>query len=178
MEKIADALEARIQKIRLVIVDNDGVMTDGRIVYTDRGDELKFFDVQDGHGLVMLRRAGFETVMISARTSGINVRRMKETQFSELYQKAVDKLAVFEKVLKKFNVGPDEVCGIGDDLVDLPILTRCGFAVAVANALPEVKQAAHYVTTRPGGRGAVREVTDLLLKTQRKWEEAVGRYTR
>jgi 3-deoxy-D-manno-octulosonate 8-phosphate phosphatase (KDO 8-P phosphatase) len=175
---LTDELKDRIRKVRLVIVDNDGVMTDGRIVYGDHGDELKFFDVHDGHGLVMLRRAGFDTVMISGRVSRINPRRMKETQFSMLYQKAIDKLSVFEKVLKKFKIGPSEVCAVGDDVIDLPILTRCGFAVAVANATPEVKKAAHYVTEKSGGRGAVREVTDLLLKTQGKWEEAMARYLR
>lgn len=173
-----DALAERIKKVRLVIVDNDGVMTDGRIVYGDHGDELKFFDAQDGHGLVMLRRAGYKTVMLSGRSCRVNKRRMKEVLFCALYQKATDKLAVFEKVLKKFKTAPDEVCYIGDDLIDLPPMARAGFSVAVANAVPEVKQAAHHTTERNGGRGAVREVADLLLKTQGQWEEVTKRYYR
>lgn len=171
-------VKARIRKVRLVIVDNDGVMTDGRIVLGDKGDELKFFDVQDGHGLAMLHRAGYKTVMISGKTSGVNVRRAGELLFDGLYQKALDKLAVFEKVLKEFKMKPEQVCYIGDDLIDLPPMRRSGFAVAVANAVDEVKKEAHYVTKKSGGRGAVREVIDLLLKTQGRWAEATARYYR
>ena len=175
---IPPELKERIRKIRLVIVDNDGVMTDGRIIYGDHGDELKFFDAQDGHGLVMLRRAGYKTVMISGKTSRVNKRRMKEVQFCDLYQKATDKLSVFEKVLKKFKVGPEETCYVGDDLIDLPPMKRCGLAVAVAGAVDEVKEAAHYTTQKSGGRGAVREIADLLLKTQGQWADVTARYYR
>lgn len=153
-------------------------MTDGRIILGDKGDELKFFDVQDGHGLVMLRRAGFKTVMISGKTSPVNKRRMKELLFCDLYQKALDKLEVFEKVLKKYRVKGEQVCYIGDDLIDLPPMRRSGFAVAVANAVPEVKAEAHYTTRRKGGRGAVRETVDLLLKTQGLWKDVTARYYR
>lgn len=173
-----DDLKARILKVRIVLIDNDGVMTDGRIVLGDHGDELKFFDVQDGHGLVMLRRAGYKTVMVSGKSSRVNKRRMKEAQVCDLYQKAADKLKVFEKVLKKFKVSADQVCYIGDDLIDLPPMTRSGFAVAVANAVPEVLEAAHYTTRHSGGRGAVREVADLLLKTQGQWKDVTAGYFR
>lgn len=171
-------LEERIRPVKLVIVDNDGVMTDGRIVLGDYGDELKFFDVQDGFGMVMLRRAGFNTVIISGKKSRVNDRRAKELLVDKLYQNAFDKLEIYEKVIRRFKVKPEEVCYIGDDLIDLPVLKRVGFAVAVRNARPEVKEAAHYVTEVPGGRGAVREVTDLLLKGQGKWTEATRRYFR
>lgn len=175
---IADDLKERIRKIRLLLVDNDGVLTDGRIVFGEGGHELKFFDVQDGFGLVMLHRAGFLTAIISAKKSGLNRRRAKEVQATRIYQNAFDKLGVYEKILKEFKLGPEEVCYVGDDLIDLPVMTRAGFAVAVCNAVPEVKAAAHYVTERHGGRGAVREVADLLLKTQGRWAEVTQRYFR
>ncbi len=169
-------LDGRIRKIKLVIVDNDGVMTDGRIIYGDHGDELKFFDVQDGFGLVMLKRAGFKTVIISAKKSKINVRRAKELQITEIYQNAFDKSKAFNRCLKKFKLMPEEVCYIGDDLIDIPVLKRVGLAVAVQNALPEVKKEVHWVTEKSGGRGAVRELADLLLKSQGKWAEVTARY--
>ncbi len=175
---ISDDLKVRVKKIRLVIVDNDGVMTDGRIIYGDYGDELKFFDVQDGFGLTLLKRAGYKTVMISGKKSRINKRRANELQFCEIHQNAFDKLKVFEKVVKKFKLQPDEVCYIGDDLIDLPPMTRSGFSVAVANAVEDVKAAAHYVTSRGGGHGAVREVADILLKIQGQWTEVTTRYFR
>jgi len=127
---------------------------------------------------VLLRRAGLVSVIVSGKKSRINHRRAKEIRVTKIYQNAFDKLKVFEKVLKKFKVKPEEVCCIGDDLIDLPILKRAGFAVAVSNAVPEVKEAAHYVTERSGGRGAVREVVDMILKSQGKWAAATERYFR
>ncbi len=171
-------LQGRLEKIKIVLIDNDGVLTDGRIVYGDYGDELKFFDVQDGFGITLLRRAGFPVIIVSGKKSRINNRRAKELDIDKLFQKAVDKLKVFEKIIKKYRVSPDEVLYIGDDLIDLPVLKRVGFAAAVANAVPEVKDAAHYVTDRKGGRGAVREVIDLLLKAQKKWDAVTQRYYR
>lgn len=175
---MSDELKDRILKIKLVVMDVDGVLTDGRIVYGDYGDELKFFDVQDGFGLVQLRRAGIPTVIISAKKSRINQRRAKELRVAKIYQNAPDKLKIFEKVSKKMKVNHDEVCFIGDDLVDIPVLLRVGFAVSVKNAVDEVKNIAHYVTLKMGGRGAVREVADLILKTQGKWPAVTERYFR
>ena len=171
-------LNERIHKIKLVMLDNDGVLTDGRIVYGDYGDELKFFDVQDGFGVVLLGRAGLKTAIISAKKSRINTRRVKELAVDMIYQNASDKLAIFEKALKKFKVQPNQVCYVGDDLIDLPVMKRAGFAVAVANAVEEVKKAAHYCTERSGGRGAVREVADMILKSQGLWTEVTERYFR
>ena len=121
-----DKLNERIQKIKLVIVDNDGVLTDGRIVYGDHGDELKFFDVQDGFGLVMLRRAGLQTIIVSAKKSRVNNRRAKEVQVTKIYQNAFDKLKVFNRILKKFRLTAEEICFVGDDLIDIPVLRRVG----------------------------------------------------
>ena len=171
-----DDLKDRLLKIKLLILDIDGVLTDGRIIYGDHGDELKFFDVQDGFGLAMLRRAGIPTVVISAKKSRVNQRRAKELRLAKVYQNVRDKLKAFEKVVKKMKLKHEEICFVGDDLMDLPILSRVGFAVAVLNAVEDVQEAAHYVTLKKGGRGAVREVADLILKTQGKWPAVTERY--
>lgn len=171
-------IQSRLQKIKLVIADIDGVLTDGRIIFGNYGDELKFFDVHDGFGLVMLRRAGFKTIILTAKKSRINVKRAKEVCVIKLYQNAKDKLKVFEKVMRRFHVEPQEICFIGDDLIDIPVLKRAGFAVAVQNAVPEVKPFAHYVTQKSGGRGAVREVADMILRAQGKWDETTAPYFR
>ena len=169
-------LQARIQKIKLVIVDNDGVLTDGRIVLGDYGDELKFFDAQDGFGLVLLRRAGLSTVIISGKKSRINHRRAKELMVNKIVQNAFDKLKAFEKIIKQFKISPEEVCYIGDDLIDLPVMKRVGLAVAVPNAVQEVREAAHYRTQKYGGRGAVREAVDMILKGQGLWQKVTEKY--
>ena len=178
MSTLADEVKKRLEKVKLVLIDNDAVLTDGRIIYGDYGDELKFFDVQDGFGMTLLQRAGFPVVIISGKKSRINNRRAKELGVAKIFQKVSDKLKVFEKVTKKYKVAPDETLYIGDDLIDLPLLRRAGFAVAPANAVAEVKEAAHYVTERKGGRGACREVVDLLLKVQGKWQAVTERYYR
>jgi len=175
---IPEEIKKRILPVKLVLIDNDAVLTDGRIVYGDYGDELKFFDVQDGHGISMLKRAGLVTVILSGRKSRINKRRAKELHIAKVYQNVSDKLAVFPKILRTFKVKPEEVCYIGDDLIDLPILRRVGFAAAPANAIDEVKTMVNYVAQKSGGRGAVREVTDLILKSQGKWEQVTERYYR
>ncbi len=175
---LAANLKERLSKIKIFLVDNDGVLTDGRIVYGDYGDELKFFDVQDGFGFSLLRRAGIPVIIISGKKSRINDRRAKELEVTQIFQKAINKLEVYEKILKKYKISPEETLYIGDDLIDLPVLRRAGFAAAVANAVSEVKEIAHYVTERAGGRGAVREVIDLLLKSQGRWDEVTARYAR
>ncbi|MGH7198323.1 MAG: KdsC family phosphatase [Candidatus Omnitrophota bacterium] len=171
-----EELKERASPIKLLIVDVDGVLTDGRIILGNYGDELKFFDVQDGLGLVLLSRAGFKTVVMTAKKSPINHRRARELRITKLYQNVDDKLKVYEKLLRKFKLKHEEVCYVADDLVDLPVFARVGLAVAVKNGVDEVKARAHYITERRGGRGAVREVTDLLLKLQGKWDEATGKY--
>ena len=173
---ITSELRERILKIKVVILDIDGVLTDGRIILGNYGDELKFFDVQDGLGLVLLRQAGLKTVIISAKKSRINHRRAKDMKIAKIFQNAHDKLKTCEKVLKMFKVSAEEACFIGDDLLDLPAMSRCGFAAAVRNAVPELKARAHYVTEKTGGRGAVREVADMILKTQNKWDETTKKY--
>ena len=160
----------------MVIMDLDGVLTDGRIIYGDYGDELKFFDVQDGFGLTLLHKAGLRTAVISARKSRINRRRANELKIGKLYQNVQDKSKVFEQLLGRHKLLPDEICYIGDDWSDLRAMRRAGFSVAVENALEEVKEAADYVTKKHGGRGAVREAADLILRVQGKRDALVAHY--
>ena len=166
----------RAAKISVLLIDVDGVLTDGRIVYADHGDELKFFDVQDGAGLVFWHRVGLKSAIITARTSRLLKRRAKEMRIDYLVQGALQKLPAYEQMLKKLRVQPEQVCAIGDDLMELPFLRRVGLAVAVPNAVSEVKAVAHYITQRPGGRGAVRETVELILKAKGVWDQVLQRY--
>ncbi|MBI3331084.1 MAG: HAD hydrolase family protein [Candidatus Omnitrophica bacterium] len=166
----------RASRVSLLVLDVDGVLTDGRIVYADYGDELKFFDVQDGAGMVFWNRVGLRSAIITARTSRLLKRRAKELRVDALRQGCLLKLPAYEQLLKRLRVGGEQVCVVGDDLMDLPLLRRAGFAVAVSNAVEEVKSVAHYVTRRAGGRGAVREVIDIILKAKGLWEEVLQRY--
>jgi len=170
-----DILE-RARRVKVVILDIDGVMTDGRIIYSIYGDELKFFDVQDGFGITLLHRAGIKTVIITAKKSKIVKLRARDLKISRVYQGFVHKLVPLNKILKAFKVSTDEICFIGDDLIDLPVLKRAGFSVSVPNAMEEVRGHAHYITSKTGGRGAVREICDIILKSQGKWEEVTSRY--
>jgi 3-deoxy-D-manno-octulosonate 8-phosphate phosphatase (KDO 8-P phosphatase) len=166
----------RASRVSLLLLDVDGVLTDGRLVYADYGDELKFFDVQDGAGLVFWRRVGLTSAIISARQSKALKRRAKELRVDVVLQRQLLKLPAYEKLLKRLRITDDHVCAMGDDLMELPILRRAGFAVAVPDAVDEVKQAAHYVTRRRGGRGAVREVVELILKAKGLWDQVLQRY--
>lgn len=166
----------RASRVSVVLLDVDGVLTDGRIVYAEYGDELKSFDVQDGAGLVFWNRLGLKSAIITSRKSRIVKRRAKELHVNFLAQGRLMKLPAYEQLLKRLRVTDEQVCAIGDDVTELSILRRVGFAVAVRNAVDEVKQASHYVTQRFGGKGAVREVIDLLLKTKGLWEQLLQRY--
>lgn len=166
----------RARRVKLLITDIDGVMTDGRIVYSIYGDELKFFDVTDGFGISLLNRAGIKTVIITAKKSRIVKLRAKDLKVTKAYAGFLDKRIPFEDVLKRFKIPAEEICFIGDDLIDVPILKKVGFAVSVPNGIEEVKAIAHHITTKPGGRGAVREICDLILKSQGKWDEVTSRY--
>jgi len=166
----------RAARVKLLILDIDGVMTDGRIIYSVYGDELKFFDVQDGFGITLLNRAGIKSAIITAKKSRIVKLRARDMRVAKAYQGYMDKLIPFEQALKRFKVKPEEVCFIGDDLIDIPVLKRVGFAVAVPNAVEEVRQIAHHTTSKTGGRGAVREICDLILKSQNKWDLATSKY--
>ena len=163
----------RAQAIRLLILDVDGVLTDGRLYFDAKGETLKVFHVRDGHGIKMAQRAGIEVAFVSGRRSDAAYHRAKELGISRFHEGVRDKVAVMEEILAAMQIEAAQVAAVGDDLVDLPHMSRVGLSVAVADAAPEVVAAAHWVTSLPGGRGAVREVCDLLLKAQGKWTEIV-----
>jgi len=162
--------------IKLLLLDVDGVMTDGRITYDNDGGELKSFDVKDGHGLKLLQRAGIEIGIITGRQSEVVARRAAELGIELVYQGVKDKLVPFNEILENLSISPEEVAYVGDDVVDLPVMRRVGFAVTVADAVEDVKPFADLITTRDGGRGAVREVCDFLLKKSGRWADVANRY--
>lgn len=158
-----------LKKIKVLAMDVDGVLTDGRIIVDSNGVESKNFDVQDGFGIVFLQKCGIKTALISARESGCVIHRAKDLKIDKVYVGVYPKLSAYENMLKEFNTDESEVCYIGDDVADLKLMHRCGVSVAVANAVFEVKQIADYVTIKKGGHGAVREVVELILKAQGHW---------
>ena len=176
MAELTNAIRDRLIRVKLLIVDCDGVLTDGRIVLLSETEETKFFDVKDGHGIRMAGRLGLKTAIISGRASFAVRTRAKDLGIAYLREAAWVKTGPFDEILADEGIGDDAVCYVGDDVTDIPLLRRAGLAVAVADAVDEAKQYAHYVTARAGGRGAVREVIELILKTQGKWDEAMARY--
>jgi 3-deoxy-D-manno-octulosonate 8-phosphate phosphatase (KDO 8-P phosphatase) len=176
---MAEGLEEvvrRAARVRLLLLDCDGVLTDGRITPAEGGGELKSFHTHDGHGLVMLHRAGLRSGIISGRTSRLVELRAADLGVTFVRQGALDKVGVFESLLAEAGVEPPSVAYVGDDVVDIPVMRRCGLGVAVADATPDTREAAHHVTRLPGGRGAVREVCELILKAQGLWDGLMGRY--
>ena len=169
-------MEEKIKKIKVLIMDIDGVLTDGRIILSNFGDELKFFDVRDGFGLALWRKAGYKSAIITANKSCVVTRRARMLKIDKVYQKVYNKLTVYNKIKKIFKVTDGQICFIGDDLIDLPILKRIGFSCCVANAIEDIKPEVDYVTKKEGGRGAVREVIDMILKTQNMWKEVTKTY--
>ena len=178
MTESPDEVVERARKVKMLILDCDGVLTDGLITLLPDGAEMKTFDVKDGHAMVMLARAGIRVAIISGRESPAVRKRAEELGVAHLYEKAWVKQQPYEKILAEEELTDIEICYVGDDVVDIPLLRRAGLAVAVADAVAEVKVFSHLVTERAGGRGAVREVIELILKAQGKWEEALSRYTK
>ena len=174
--KVPSSVSARAKKIRVLLMDVDGVLTDGRIWLLSRRDgtasEIKGFSAYDGAGLKLARAAGLRTGLITGRESSAVSQRARECEIEFVYQGRATKLGSYEEILRATGATDQEVAYVGDDLPDLPLLQRAGLAVAVANAAPEVKGAAHFVTSRAGGEGAVREVIELIVKAQGKWIEA------
>ena len=169
-------IDARARRIKLLLMDCDGVLTDGRLWLMADGDEQKSFHARDGQGISLFHRAGLKTGIISGRTSSAVERRAQELKMSYVQQYAKDKIKALDEILAEAGVTANECAYIGDDVADIPVMQRVALAVAVADAVPETKQAAHYVTKLNGGHGAVREVTDLILKAQGKWDEAMKRF--
>ncbi len=169
-------LPRRCQPIEALVLDVDGVLTDGGIIYTDRGDEIKAFHVRDGSGLKFWQSVGKKAAIITGRRSEIVMRRGLELGLKPILQGVDDKLAALRKALKDLKLKPEQVCCIGDDLPDVAVLREVGLAVAVADACPEAIEDAHYVTAARGGQGAVREVIELILKCQGTWDALVAQY--
>ncbi len=165
----------RAKKIKLLLLDVDGVLTDGKIIIGNYGDEIKNFDVKDGLGVVLLRKAGLRSAIITARSSRIVKIRARHLGIGKIYENHY-KIKSLNDIKRRFRVKEEEICFVGDDLIDIPILKRVGLAVTVPNAIKETKEVAHYITQNPGGKGAVREICEIILKAQGKWEKIVKRY--
>jgi 3-deoxy-D-manno-octulosonate 8-phosphate phosphatase (KDO 8-P phosphatase) len=162
--------------IEMLALDVDGVLTDGTLVIHADGSESKCFSALDGHGIRMWKRAGLDVALISGRASEPTIRRAEQLQIEHVFQDCHHKLPFFETFLKQLGLPPEKVAYVGDDLTDLPVIRYVGFGVAVANAVAEVKRYADYVTTHPGGRGAVREVIEHILKNSGRWQKLMDRY--
>jgi 3-deoxy-D-manno-octulosonate 8-phosphate phosphatase (KDO 8-P phosphatase) len=171
-------LNQRLQQIRLAIFDVDGVLTDGRLYYDNHGNEFKAFHAHDGHGLKQLQQAGIPVAIITARQSTLVAKRMSDLGIQYVFQGARDKLVVFETLLEELQLSPEAVCYVGDDLLDLPIMRRCGLAITVPNGYAGVKPYAHHITEAAGGLGAAREVCDLILTAQGKLDALLTHYLR
>lgn len=177
-------LKTRANKIKLLLMDVDGVLTDGRLyhlpVYSPEGDmrmaEAKGFDSQDGIGLQWCAKVGIKTGVISGRVSEATAERARQAKMAYVYQGYTEKIPILEQILADAKVGRDEVAYIGDDLTDIVVMRRVGLAFAVGNARPEVKRFAHYITTAVGGSGAVREVIELILAAQGHWSSILAHY--
>ena len=170
-------VERRAARVKLLLMDCDGVLTDGRVTLLG-DDEQKSFHTRDGHGLVLLHRAGLQSGVISGRSSRALDARARDLGIRHVRQGALSKVEPFLEVVAAAGVeAPSEVAFIGDDVVDIPLMRRAGLAVAVADAGEDVRAAAHYVTQLPGGFGAVREVCELILRAQGRWAELMRRYT-
>ncbi|MBE0627212.1 MAG: phenylphosphate carboxylase subunit delta [Burkholderiales bacterium] len=168
-----DAL-ARAGALKLMIFDVDGVMTDGMLYYSERGEELKAFNIQDGLGMKMLRQNGVEIALITARSSRAVELRAANLGIAHLYQGVEDKRGSYAALLAQLGLAAAQSGYMGDDLPDLPLITRCGFAATVPSAPQALKQRAHYVTRAQGGQGAVREVCELILRAQGALERAIS----
>lgn len=164
------------RRVELILSDVDGVLTDGGIWYDNQGVELKGFHIRDGLGIKLWQRAGFKFGLLTARTSHIVKLRAGELGIDIVRQGFEDKLPVLHDLLKELNLSPEQACYIGDDLTDLPVVRLVGLGVAVADASAEVRAAAGYVTRQPGGRGAVRELVETILKAKGRWEDVIHQY--
>lgn len=173
---ISGELSNKIKAVKMVVFDVDGVLTDGRIIYNDEGQESKFFDVRDGHGIKLLMRSGIEVAIITARESKVVAHRAENLGITLLYQGAKDKKKALDELVKTTSVPAQSMAYMGDDIIDLPVLKRVGFSATVADAAEEVRERVDYIAGKPGGRGAARELAELILKVQGKWDGILNAY--
>jgi 3-deoxy-D-manno-octulosonate 8-phosphate phosphatase (KDO 8-P phosphatase) len=165
------------EKIKLLILDVDGVLTDGSIILDGNDNELKSFHVRDGHGIKMAMRAGIRVAIITGRYSKVVERRAGELGINEVFQKCHDKMAAYGRLAEKYSLNDSEIAYVGDDVVDIAVLKKCGFAVTVADADDEVNAFVQMITKHSGGRGAVREVCDFILKAKGLWKGIIDGYS-
>ena len=169
-------IQLRARRIQLLLTDCDGVLTDGSLYYTANGEAAKVFHIHDGLGFKLAQQAGLKTGIISGRQSAGLELRARELKVDYLYQGNDAKLSAYEEICAAEKLQDEQIAYLGDDLHDLPLLRRVGLAIAVADAVAEVKAAAHFITERNGGRGTFREVVELILKAQDKWEELLNHF--
>ena len=174
--KVDRELREKVVPVRLMVFDVDGVLTDGSIVFHDDGSELKAFDVHDGHGIKLLQRADIEVAIITGRRCRAVEHRAAGLGISRVYQGIHRKIEALEHIVAETGFQPHQIGYMGDDLIDIPVMRRVGFAVSVPNAVPHVLPFAHYVTRAPGGHGACREVCEMLLRVQGLWEQVTADY--
>ncbi len=178
ISKISPALKKRAAQIKLLLMDVDGTMTDGSVTLlsqTDGALEIKTFDAHDGQGLTLAHTAGLRTGCITGRESNALLRRAHEMKMEFIYMKQPLKMPAYEEILQKAGVPDSAVAYVGDDLPDIPLMRRAGLAIAVGDAVPEVKQAAHYTTKALAGHGAIREAVELVLKSKGIWETMIDK---
>lgn len=167
-------MNERLKHIELLLMDVDGVMTDGRIIWDANGTETKFFNVKDGHGIKLVQRAGIQVGIITGRTSPVVDLRARELGIEILYQGSLKKLESYDDIKQRTGFSDHQIAYMGDDVIDVPVMRRVGFAAAPADALPEVRAVAHYISGYNGGMGAVRDLCDLLLKGRGMWQALVA----
>ncbi|MBN2455109.1 MAG: HAD hydrolase family protein [Sedimentisphaerales bacterium] len=169
--------QPRLENIQMLILDVDGVLTDGTIIVNADGTESKSFSALDGHGIRLWKRSGLKVAFLSGRKSEPTVHRARQLEVDYVLEDCHDKLKTLKNLLEKLSLAPEEIAYIGDDWPDLPVIKYVGFGVATANAAEEVKQHADYITTSKGGNGAIRETVEYILKNNNKWQQLVERYT-
>lgn len=167
------SLKEKVKKIKMIILDIDGVLTDGGLMIGHNGFEYMKFNVQDGSGIVMAQKLGYRFALITGRNTAIVDKRAEILQIADVFQNRFFKIETYEEILKKYHLRDEEVCYMGDDLLDLPILERVGFSCAPASAVDDVKNGVDYVTVKKGGEGAVREMIDLILNLAGKKEKLI-----
>jgi 3-deoxy-D-manno-octulosonate 8-phosphate phosphatase (KDO 8-P phosphatase) len=173
MMNLAPELIERMKRIKMILLDVDGVLTDGGIILGNEGEEIKKFDIQDGMGVTLARMAGMKVGIITGRQSSLVERRAKELNMDVVMQGFFHKLPAYQEILRSYPFEENEICYMGDDFLDLEVLERVGLAVTPANGRPQIKAMAHFVTQASGGKGAVRELVDTIITAKGMWDEVV-----
>ena len=176
MKISGDALD-RARRVRLIIFDVDGVLTDGRLNINADGEQFKSFHCRDGFGITLAHSCGLKSAIITGRTSAITSTRADELKISTVLQGRMNKRAAYKKIKEQFDLSDNEICYVADDVVDLPVFVQVGFRAAVGDASPEVLERAHFVANNFGGHGAAREIIEFILKSKGFWQRIIERYT-